>query len=56
MIFGHLLTSSSYERKTDIISGGKFGFGAKLTNIFSRYFELEVHNTETKDKKDCNLK
>ena len=46
LVFGHLLTSSNYndaERKT---TGGRNGFGAKLTNIFSRRFVVETEDTE----------
>lgn len=42
LIFGHLLTSSNYddhERKT---TGGRNGYGAKLTNIFSTEFVIET--------------
>lgn len=44
MIFGHLLTSSNYndEEEGGRITGGKNGFGAKLTNIFSRRFTLQT--------------
>ncbi len=41
MIFGHLLTSGNYDQigKT---TGGKNGFGAKLANIYSKKFYIEV--------------
>ena len=44
MIFGHLLTSSNYndEEEGGRITGGKNGFGAKLTNIYSRRFNLQT--------------
>lgn len=42
MIFGHLLTSTNYEKDEKKIVGGKNGYGAKLTNIFSTYFKLET--------------
>ena len=42
MIFGHLLTSTNYEKDEKKIVGGKNGYGAKLTNIFSQYFKLET--------------
>ena len=38
LIFGHLLTSSNYDEKEEKIVGGKNGYGAKLTNIYSRRF------------------
>ncbi len=43
MIFGHLLTSTNYKDDGDIkemITGGKNGYGAKLTNIYSRKFTV----------------
>ena len=42
MIFGHLLTSTNYEKDEKKIVGGKNGYGAKLTNIFSTLFKLET--------------
>ena len=42
MIFGHLLTSTNYEKDEKKIVGGKNGYGAKLTNIFSTVFKLET--------------
>ena len=42
MIFGHLLTSTNYEKDEKKIVGGKNGYGAKLTNIFSTYFRIET--------------
>lgn len=49
MIFSRLLTSGNY-RKTGKIVGGKNGYGAKLTNIFSKYFEVEIVNVDEKVK------
>ena len=40
LIFGHLLTSSNYNKDEDKIVGGKNGYGAKLTNIFSTEFKI----------------
>lgn len=42
MIFGHLLTSTNYEKDEKKIVGGKNGYGAKLTNIFSTIFTVET--------------
>ncbi|GIW70083.1 MAG: hypothetical protein KatS3mg101_0830 [Patescibacteria group bacterium] len=42
MIFGTLLTSSNYDTKKVRIGVGKNGLGAKLANIFSSYFHVEV--------------
>jgi len=41
LIFGELLTSSNYAEKGKIV-GGKNGYGAKLTNIFSTRFTVET--------------
>ena len=42
LIFGHLLTSTNYNEKTLKHVGGKNGYGAKLTNIFSKQFYVET--------------
>ena len=42
LIFGNLLTSSNYDDSKDRIVGGKNGLGAKLTNIYSTRFEVEI--------------
>ena len=42
LIFGHLLTSTNYNEKTLKHVGGKNGYGAKLTNIFSKRFYIET--------------
>ena len=42
LIFGHLLTSSNYDDTEDRITGGRNGFGAKLTNIYSSKFTVET--------------
>lgn len=42
LIFGHLLTSSNYDKGEEKIVGGKNGYGAKLTNIYSSEFTLEL--------------
>ncbi len=47
MIFGHLRTSSTYEEKGKIV-GGKNGFGAKLTNIYSSEFTIETIDSKNK--------
>ncbi|CAA0812751.1 DNA topoisomerase 2 [Striga hermonthica] len=41
MIFGQLLTSSNYDDSCKKTTGGRNGFGAKLTNIFSTEFVVE---------------
>ena len=42
MIFGSLLTSSNYTEGEKKHVGGKNGYGAKLTNIFSKQFSVET--------------
>eukprot|EP00741_Cyanophora_paradoxa_P022019 tig00021433_g21256.t1 len=42
MIFGHLLTSSNYDDNEKKVVGGRNGYGAKLTNIYSREFIVET--------------
>lgn len=42
MIFGQLLTSTNYDENEKKITGGKNGYGAKLTNIFSTTFTIET--------------
>lgn len=48
LIFGHLLTSSNYNDQRT--GGGRNGYGAKLTNIFSTLFHLEVGDGFRKKK------
>ena len=50
LIFGHLLTSSNYDKNEEKITGGKNGYGAKLANIFSKTFKLETVDFERKLK------
>lgn len=42
MIFGELLTSSNYNDEEERTTGGRNGYGAKLANIFSKRFIVEV--------------
>jgi DNA topoisomerase II len=42
LIFGHLLTSSNYDKNEEKIVGGKNGYGAKLTNILSKLFTVDI--------------
>ena len=46
LIFGHLLTSSNYDKNEKKITGGKNGYGAKLANIFSKKFKIETVDSE----------
>jgi DNA topoisomerase II len=54
LIFGHLLTSSNYTKDKVKHVGGKNGYGAKLTNIFSKSFYLETvdHVSQKKYKQN----
>ena len=42
LIFGHLLTSSNYDDGKKKLTGGRNGYGSKLTNIFSQEFVIET--------------
>ena len=48
LIFGELLTSTNYDKTQEKTWGGKNGFGAKLTNIFSKEFIIETVDHYTK--------
>ena len=50
LIFGNLLTSSNYDQKEKKHVGGKNGYGAKLTNIFSKCFTVETIDEKNKLK------
>lgn len=42
LIFGHLLTSSNYNDEEQRVTGGRNGYGAKLANVFSSKFWIEI--------------
>jgi len=42
LVFGHLLTSDNYDDSEKKVTGGRNGFGAKLTNIFSNKFIVQT--------------
>ena len=44
LIFGHLLTSTNYDDTVEREVGGRNGYGAKLTNIYSSYFEITTND------------
>lgn len=46
LIFGHLLTSSNYNKEVDRTGCGRNGYGAKLVNIFSKAFQVRVGDAE----------
>ncbi|GMH88134.1 hypothetical protein TrVE_jg13240 [Triparma verrucosa] len=47
MLFGHLLTGSNFKDGDGATTGGRHGYGAKLTNIFSKWFEVECNDAES---------
>jgi DNA topoisomerase-2 len=47
LIFGHLLTSSNYDKSEEKIVGGKNGYGSKLTNILSKLFTVDIRHPES---------
>jgi DNA topoisomerase II len=50
LVFGHLLTSSNYDDKEKKTTGGRNGYGAKLTNIFSKNFSIETADSSHRKK------
>jgi len=42
LIFGHLLSGLSFDDTQERTTGGRNGYGAKLTNLFSLFFGIEV--------------
>lgn len=50
LIFGRLLTSSNYDTSKVRMGCGRNGYGAKLVNIFSKSFEIEVGDSIRKLK------
>ena len=46
LIFGNLLTSSNYNDDVKKVTGGRNGYGAKLTNIYSKTFIVETAYSE----------
>lgn len=50
MIFGEMLTSSNYDDNQKRTTGGRNGYGAKLANIFSKEFTVEVGDCNNKKK------
>jgi DNA topoisomerase-2 len=50
LIFGELLTSTNYDDTEKRVTGGRNGYGAKLTNIFSTFFSIETIDGKRKRK------
>eukprot|EP00928_Gymnodinium_smaydae_P070564 TRINITY_DN54374_c0_g1_i1.p1 TRINITY_DN54374_c0_g1~~TRINITY_DN54374_c0_g1_i1.p1 ORF type:complete len:1314 (-),score=374.03 TRINITY_DN54374_c0_g1_i1:105-3977(-) len=54
LVFGHLLTSDNYDDSEKKVTGGRNGFGAKLTNIYSKRFIIETGGSGKKYKQEWN--
>ena len=50
LIFGHLLAGENFDDSEDRFGGGRNGYGAKLTNIFSRAFHVDIADGTKKYK------
>jgi len=50
LIFGQLLTSSNYDDDDKKVTGGRNGYGAKLTNIYSTQFIVETADSKVGKK------
>jgi DNA topoisomerase-2 len=48
LIFGHLLTGSNFDDSTERLTGGSHGYGAKVCNIFSRNFSIDIYDSDRK--------
>jgi DNA topoisomerase II len=46
LLFGHLMTGSNFDDDEKRITGGRHGYGAKLTNIFARTFTVETMDAQ----------
>lgn len=46
LIFGHMLTSSNYDDSIKKTTGGRNGYGAKLANVFSKRFTIDLCDGE----------
>ena len=50
LIFGQLLSGSNFNDEERKVTGGRNGFGAKLTNIFSTRFTIETADAKTRKR------
>jgi len=48
LTFGHLLTSTNYDDTQKRLVGGRNGYGAKLTNVYSSKFSIKIKDGENK--------
>ena len=46
LVLGNLMTGSNFDDNVGRLTGGRHGFGAKLTNIFSKRFEIECADSK----------
>lgn len=46
LVFGHLLTGSNFDDETSRLTGGRHGYGAKLTNILSTEFHVDTADAQ----------
>ena len=49
-IFGYLRTSNNYDENVKRMGAGKNGFGAKLTCIFSKRFQIKIQDPDNKQE------
>ncbi|KDO31725.1 hypothetical protein SPRG_03642 [Saprolegnia parasitica CBS 223.65] len=47
LVLGHLLTGSNFDDASARLTGGRHGYGAKLTNIFSSEFVVETGDAKS---------
>ena len=52
MIFGEMLSGSNFDDNQKRTTGGRNGYGAKLTNIFSTEFNVEIGDSVNKKDLD----
>lgn len=50
MIFSNLLSSGNYDDTQERLTGGRNGYGAKLTNVYSKMFKVETVDYKKKLK------
>ena len=48
MVLGHLMTGSNFDDNEKRLTGGRHGYGAKLSNIFSKIFTIETVDSQQK--------
>nr|QBK90941.1 MAG: DNA topoisomerase II [Pithovirus LCPAC201] len=48
MLLGMLLTSDNYKKNKKRTGAGRNGYGAKITNVYSHYFKVEIGDPQAK--------